>query len=120
MNEASNLPLWASLLVSFLLISGGVVTLIGSIGLWRLKDFYSRLHAPALGATLGAGCMLVASMIYFSVVGGRLLIHEVLISLFITITTPVAMMLLARGSIYRDRVEGNAAAPKQDPEPTEL
>ncbi|MCK0209291.1 monovalent cation/H(+) antiporter subunit G [Starkeya koreensis] len=120
MSAAPDLPLWAALLVSALVIAGALVTLIGSIGLWRLPDFYSRLHAPSLGATLGTGAILIGSMICFSVLQSRPLIHEVLIGLFVTLTTPVTLMLLARASLYRDRVEGNRAAPEHDPEPTEL
>lgn len=119
MSVAPELPLWAALLVSALLIVGALVTLIGSIGLWRLPDFYSRLHAPSLGATLGTGAILIGSMICFSVLQSRPLIHEVLIALFVTLTTPVTLMLLARAALYRDRVEGNRAAPEHDPEPTE-
>ena len=118
--SAPDLPLWAAILVSFFLVAGALVTLLGSVGLWRLPDFYARLHAPSLGATLGTGLILVASMICFSVLQGRPLVHEVLIGLFVTITTPVTLMLLASASLYRDRVEGNNAAPKKDPPPTEL
>ncbi|GLK70931.1 monovalent cation/H(+) antiporter subunit G [Ancylobacter dichloromethanicus] len=120
MSGAPELPLWAAILVSFLLVFGALVTLIGSVGLWRLPDFYARLHAPSLGATLGTGAILIGSMVCFSVLQGRPLIHEVLIGLFVTITTPVTLMLLASASLYRDRVEGNDAAPGKDPEPTEL
>lgn len=119
MSQAPDLPLWAALLVSFFLIAGALITLIGSIGLWRLPDFYARLHAPSLGATLGTGSILVGSMICFSVLQSRPLVHEVLIALFVTITTPVTLMLLASASLYRDRAEGDDSAPRQDPEPTE-
>lgn len=120
MNAAPDLPLWAALIVSLLVVGGAAITLIGSIGLLRLSDFYSRVHAPSLGATLGVGSILIGSVLCFSVLTDRLLIHEVLVALFVTITTPVTMMLLARAALYRDRVEGNPAAPAQDPEPTEL
>ncbi|PZQ84618.1 MAG: potassium:proton antiporter [Ancylobacter novellus] len=120
MNTAPDLPLWAALIVSFLVIAGALIALIGSIGLHRLPDFYSRLHAPSLGATLGTGSMLLGSIVCFSVLQTRFMVHEVLIALFITVTTPVTMMLLAHASLYRDRVEGNPVAPERDPEPTEL
>ncbi|MEY4081048.1 MAG: hypothetical protein RL430_1478, partial [Actinomycetota bacterium] len=55
----------------------------------------------------------------FSVMQSRPLVHEVLIALFITITTPVTLMLLASASLYRDREEGVEGTPKDDPEPTE-
>ena len=119
MNAAPELPLWAALVVSLLVIAGALITLVGSIGLHRLPDFYSRLHAPSLGATLGTGSTLLGSILCFSVLQTRFIVHEVLIAVFITITTPVTMMLLARASLYRDRVEGNPAAPERDPAPTE-
>ncbi len=112
MSSAPDLPLWASILVSLLVISGAAVALLGSVGLLRLKSFYSRVHAPSLGATLGAGCILIASMICFSVLQSRPLVHELLISLFVTITTPVTLMLLARAALYRDHAEGRSDVPK--------
>ncbi|MGO3743333.1 monovalent cation/H(+) antiporter subunit G, partial [Kerstersia sp.] len=41
-----------SLLIALLLVAGGLLALIGSIGLLRLRNFYQRLHAPTLGNTL--------------------------------------------------------------------
>lgn len=37
--------------------------------------------------------------------------HEILIGAFITATTPVALMLLARAALYRDRTEGIEGIP---------
>lgn len=48
----------------------------------------------------------------------RLVVHELVIFLFVTLTTPVTLMLLARATLFRDRVEGNAGVP-QRPEKTE-
>lgn len=120
MSGAPDLPLWAALLVSFLVLAGAMVTLIGSAGLLRLGGFYARAHAPSLGATLGTGCILAASMLTFSVLQSRFLVHELLIATFVTVTTPVTLMLLARAALYRDRVERTGSAPDTDPEPTEL
>lgn len=112
MTNTPDLPLWAALLVSFFVLTGAAITLIGSLGLLRLCSFYARVHAPTLGATLGTGCILVGSMICFSVLQSRLLVHEILIAVFITLTTPVTLMLLARAALYRDRVEGKPSVPK--------
>ena len=40
------------------------VLFVGSLGLIRLPDFYTRLHAPTKATTLGIGSVLIASMIY--------------------------------------------------------
>jgi multicomponent K+:H+ antiporter subunit G len=107
-----NLPAWAAYLTAFCVFMGAFLTLTGSVGLLRLKSFYERLHAPTLGSTLGTGFILVASMICFSVLRQRLSVHEILIAVFLTVTTPVGFMLLGRAALYRDRVEGNNNVPE--------
>lgn len=102
MSEAE-LPLWATVPATLLLIAGGLLALTGSIGLLRLKDFYARMHPPTMGTTLGTGCILFASMIVSSALAGRPVIHELLITVFIVITAPVTAMLLIRAAAYRRR-----------------
>ncbi len=115
MNNAVDLPLWAAVPVALLLVFGAGLTLIGSIGLVTLRSFYARVHAPTLGTTLGIGSVLAASMLYFSVVQSRWVLHEILIGVFMVITTPVTLMLLARASLYRDRQEGSSEVPPLPP-----
>jgi multicomponent K+:H+ antiporter subunit G len=110
MNGLEDLPAWAALLAAFLLLLGSGLTLLGTIGLVRFKTFYERVHAPTLGTTGGAGAILIASMLVFSVLQSRLVLHELLITAFVTVTTPVTLMLLARAAIYRDRTEGSGGA----------
>ncbi len=111
MIQAPDLPLWAALIVGLLVLFGAAITLIGTLGLLRLGSFYERVHAPTLGTTLGTGCILIASMICFSVLQSRPMVHEILIALFVTLTTPVTLMLLARAALYRDRSEGETSVP---------
>ena len=111
MNAAETLPGWAAVLVIVLLVLGGLVTLLGTLGLLRLQSFYQRIHGPAITITLGAGCILVASMVYFSVTRSRLVIHELLISAFVLMTAPVVSMLLMRAAVYRDLRAGRLADP---------
>ncbi|MGK7866150.1 monovalent cation/H(+) antiporter subunit G [Falsiroseomonas sp. E2-1-a20] len=105
------LPGWAAILVSLLLLVGAALTLVGSAGLLRMHSFYDRVHTPTLGTTLGIGCVLFASMIFFSVLQTRLVLHELLIGVVVVITTPVTLMLLARAALYRDRREGSMDVP---------
>ena len=102
MNIAETLPLWAALPVAFLLVLGGLISLIGALGLLRLANFYQRIHGPAITVTLGAGCILIASMIYFTATQSRLVIHELLISVFVLMTAPVVAMMIMRAAVYRD------------------
>lgn len=105
MTEIADLPAWAALLVAFLVLAGSALTLLGIVGLVRLRSFYQRVHAPTLGTTWGAGSILIASMVFFSILESRLVLHEVLIAVFVTATTPVTLMMLARAALYRDRAE---------------
>ena len=111
MTVAPDLPAWAALLTSVLVLLGAVLTLIGAAGLLRLHDFYARVHAPTLGTTLGIGCVLLASMLYFSVLQSRFVLHEILIAIFVTITTPVSLMLLVSAAFRRDWAKGDPLVP---------
>jgi multicomponent K+:H+ antiporter subunit G len=111
MTDLDTLPAWAALLASVLVLLGAGITLVGAIGLLRLRTFYERMHAPTLGATWGAGGVLLGSIVLFSVVQARPVLHEALIAVFVTVTTPVTLMLLARAALYRDRSEGSADVP---------
>lgn len=107
-----DLPAWAAILVAILVVAGAALTLIGSIGLLRFRTFYDRLHPPTLGSSAGTLLIVAGSILCFSVLRSRLSVHEVLIALFVTLTTPVTFMLLARAALYRDRVEGNEGVPE--------
>ena len=116
-----NIPLWAAIPVGGLLVIGAFLTLIGAIGFLRLGTFYERIHAPTLGTSGGIGAIMIASMIFFSTATRTLVIHELLIGIFITVTTPITFMLLARAALHRDRAEQNGnVPPKQPPEETSV
>ena len=101
------------LLLSVLILIGAGFTLIGSLGLVRLRDFYSRLHAPTKATTLGVGSLLIASAIYFSHHDDGLSLHEVLVTLFLFITAPVSAHLMARAALHL-RLESRSKAPDED------
>jgi len=88
-------------LLSFLVLAGAAFTFIGSLGLVRLSDFYTRLHGPTKATTLGVGCLLVASSIFFSVTGDGLSLHEILVTLFLVITAPISAHLLAKAALHQ-------------------
>ena len=107
----TEVPVWVAVLVALLALTGSLLTLLGCIGLARLRTFYERIHAPTLGTSFGTIAVLLASMLYFTVSGQRPAVHEVLILIFVSLTTPVTLMLLARAALYRDRAERNEGVP---------
>ena len=111
MTHAGALPAWAALLTAFLVLVGAGLTLLGAIGTLRFGSFFERVHAPTLGTSWGTGAIVLASIVCFSALGSRPVANELLIGVFITVTTPVTLMLLARAALYRDRSEGNPAVP---------
>ena len=98
----SDLPTWLNAIISLLIILSGLITLVGTLGLVRLKHFYSRMHAPTLGNTLGVFCLLIACTIVASVTAKQLLIYPLIITVLLIITSPVTAILLMRAAIKRE------------------
>ncbi|CAD7038239.1 monovalent cation/H+ antiporter subunit G [Pseudorhizobium endolithicum] len=112
--SAADIPVWAAILIAFFLLAGAFLALLGAVGFLRLPTFYERIHAPTLSTSWGTGGIMTASILFFSISGGRLVAHELLIGIFITVTTPVTFMLLARAALHRDRVENHPDIPRRD------
>lgn len=91
----------AELGISFLLVVGGGFILVGSWGLAKLPSLMTRLHGPTKATTLGVGSCLVASMIYFPVMGGSYSAHELLITLFLFVTAPISANMIAKAHLHR-------------------
>ncbi len=104
MNPAlTHLPFWLDLLLAALVLIGTAFALIGSWGLAKLSDFLKRLHGPTKATTLGVGCVLIASALWFSVARGAPSLHELLISLFLFLTAPVSAHLLIKAALRVDK-----------------
>jgi multicomponent K+:H+ antiporter subunit G len=123
--EHADIPLWAAVVGSAFLLLGAGLSLLGAFGLVRLATFYDRLHAPTLATSWGTGGMVVGSIVIFSAAASRPVLHEILIGVFVIVTTPVTLMMLGRSAVYRDRSAGNpdvppmaaAAPPPTGPDP---
>lgn len=97
----AELPAWADVLISALLVAGASFALVGSWGLARLSDFYKRVHGPTKTVTLGVGCVLIASALWFAL-RGSFSMHELLIALFLFITAPVAAQMMVKAALALD------------------
>jgi multicomponent K+:H+ antiporter subunit G len=83
------------------LLTGGFFLFVGSVGLAKLPDFYTRLHAPTKATTLGVGAVLLGSMLLTSMRDGGISIHELVISLFLFITAPVSAHMMAKAALHK-------------------
>jgi multicomponent K+:H+ antiporter subunit G len=99
MEHLHQLPFWLDIVITALVICGVGFALIGSWGLAKLGDFLKRLHGPTKATTLGVGCVLIASTLYFTVRDGGPSLHELLITLFLFMTAPVSAHLLIQAAM---------------------
>ncbi|MDB5820296.1 MAG: Na+/H+ antiporter subunit [Rhizobacter sp.] len=110
----TDMPLWAELIVSVLLLAGSLLALVGALGVLRLPTFFLRMHGPSLGVTLGTWFVALSSIVYFSAAESRLMIHGILIPLFLAITVPITTILLTRAALFRHRRAGGDVPPAME------
>ena len=91
--------LWVDALSWACLVVGGVFCVIGAIGLLRMPDFYTRMHAASVTDTLGAGFILLGLMLQsgLTLVAAKLL----MVGLLIFFASPTATHALARAAMAR-------------------
>ncbi len=99
---------WVAVPVVLLLVAGGLLTLVGSLGLVRLPSFQARMHGVSMGSTLGLGCIIIASVVVSSAMAQRFVPHALLITVFVVITAPATAIMLMRASLYRARAKSAA------------
>ncbi|KQY86487.1 MULTISPECIES: monovalent cation/H(+) antiporter subunit G [Roseateles] len=98
----------SDLIVATLLLASGCLVLVAALGLWRLPDFFTRMHAPALASTLAAWLVAAGFVVHFSVHGSGLSLQVWAIIILLSITAPVTTLLLARAALFRRRQAGDA------------
>lgn len=90
---------WIDALSWICLVAGGLFCIVGALGLVRMPDFYTRMHAASVIETLGAGFILLGLLLQagFSLVAVKLLFIGVLIFF----ASPTATHALARAAMVR-------------------
>jgi multicomponent Na+:H+ antiporter subunit G len=93
MSGALDLASW------ILLVAGGLACVVGGIGMLRMPDFYTRVHAASVHDTLGAGLVLLGLLLQagWTLVAAKL----VVIGLLIFFTSPAATHALAKAALGR-------------------
>ena len=97
--------------VALLLLASGALVLTAALGLWRLPDFFQRMHAPSLASTLAAWSVTLASIVDFSLIEQRLSLHGIVVNVLLALTAPVTTVLLARAALFRRRQAGDPLPP---------
>jgi multicomponent Na+:H+ antiporter subunit G len=88
----------ARYLAGIVLVAGAVFGLLASIGILRLPDLYTRMHAASKAGTVGAGLIFVSiAVVSFN---GPVILRAVIGVLFLVLTTPLSAHLLARAAYF--------------------
>jgi multicomponent Na+:H+ antiporter subunit G len=93
------LPLVLDVASWILLVAGGLCCVIGGVGLLRMPDFYTRIHAASVSDAVGAGLILAGLILQagWTLVAAKL----VIVGLLIFFTSPAATHALARAALGR-------------------
>ena len=111
MIQLAELHPMVALAAAVCLVAGAGFALIGSIGLVRLGSFYERIHPPTLGTTFGTGFVGVGSMMVFSALESHPVLHELVLIVFVVVTTPVTYTLLVRAAVLRESTDSGNRRP---------
>jgi multicomponent K+:H+ antiporter subunit G len=92
----------ADYIIAVMLVIGGIFGLIGSFGLLKLDDPMKRLHAPTKASTVGVGTALIASSVYALAHEGAISLQEILIVIFLFMTSPITAHFLSKAHLHRN------------------
>jgi multicomponent Na+:H+ antiporter subunit G len=85
-----------NILTGLLIIIGAAFTLIAAVGILRLPDLYTRMHAASKAGTLGSGLMLVALAIFAQ--DQAIVTRALAAVVFFLLTAPISAHLLAKAA----------------------
>ncbi len=107
----SGAPFWVESIVATLLVASGIFVVISAVGFVRLRDFFLRMHPPALAYTFGSWTVALAGIVYFSASESRVVLYPWLIVVILSITVPVTTVLLSRVALFRRRLAAEPGTP---------
>ena len=82
---------------ALLILSGSIFGLLAAVGMVRLPDLYTRMHAASKAGVVGAGLILLGTAIASG--SGAIFLRALLGIVFLAMTTPVSAHLLARAAL---------------------
>ena len=81
-----------------LILAGSFFTVVGAIGLVRMPDVYTRMHAASVTDTLGAGLLLAGLMLQAGL--GQVTLKLLFILILFFFMGPVATHALAQAALH--------------------
>ena len=98
--------IWIEAIVGLLVFASGILVFTSALGVWRLPDFFLRMHAPAIASSLAAWFVAFASIARFWADEGGFALRVLVITVLLSITVPLTAMLLSRAALFRRRSAG--------------
>lgn len=105
------MTLWLAIPVSIILVGGALFSLLAAVGILRLPDVYTRMHAASKAGTVGSGLLLVAAGLGSQ--DPAILIRALAGFVFFILTAPVSAHLLARAA-HLSRVPLDSTSVRDD------
>ncbi len=105
------MTLWLAIPLSILIIGGSLFSVLAALGLLRLPDVYTRMHAASKAGTVGSGLLLIAAGLGSQ--DAAILVRALAGFCFFILTAPVSAHLLARAA-HISRVPLDAASVRDD------
>jgi multicomponent Na+:H+ antiporter subunit G len=109
------------IVTALLVLAGSFLALTAALGVVRLPDLYTRMHASSKAGALGGGCLMAAVAVHFD--GVRVTVEAVLVLFFIVLTAPVAAHMLSQAGLRTgvpmtpNSVSNDRARDPKDPGP---
>ena len=88
------------------IVAGGIFGLLAAVGVLRLPDLYTRMHAASKAGVVGSGLILLGVALASG--ESAIILRAILGILFLTLTTPISAHLLARAAIKAGHVPFNS------------
>jgi len=83
----------------FCLLAGGFFCIVGALGLLRMPDFYTRMHAASVIDTLGAGLILAGLMMQAGLT--LVTVKLLMVGVLLFFASPTATHAIARAAMGR-------------------
>lgn len=102
-------------LTMFFMVSGSLFMLLAAVGVFRMPDLYTRMHAASKVGTIGVICVMLAVSFHFAELG--IVTRSILIILFFLITAPVAAHMIGRSAFLSHTPMWKGTVINEWPEP---
>lgn len=88
----------SELLAAAFLLAGCLFMLVAALGVFRMPDLLTRMHATTKSGVLGAGLIMCAVMLFFA--ESSVTLKALAVMAFTTLTSPIAAHTIGRAGYF--------------------